>query len=74
MATKAGFSKLKEQEKDFTWTDDEIQLLLEVVVSFKSTCDYKDVCLESIRTKNDQIRDIVVTVVLLSDVSTGNSK
>ena len=41
---------------DFNWTDDEIQLLLEVCFDFKAESDYEGVNWESKRTKYEQIK------------------
>ena len=41
---------------DFNWTDDEIQLLLEVCFDFKAESDYEGVNWESKRTKYQQIK------------------
>ena len=41
---------------DFNWTDDEIQLLLEVCFDFKAESDYEGVNWKSKRTKYEQIK------------------
>ena len=40
---------------DFNWTDDEIQLRVEVPFDFKAGTDFEGVNGESKRTKNEQI-------------------
>ena len=41
---------------DYDWTDDEIQLLLEIFFDFKAESDYEGVNWESKRTKYQQIK------------------
>ena len=55
MASQEG-KKKNGKASDFNWTDDEIQLLLEVCVDFKAESDYEGVNWESKRTKNEQIK------------------
>ena len=55
MASQEG-RKRNGQASGFNWTDDEIQLLLEVWFNFKAESDYKDVNWQSKRTKYEQIK------------------
>ena len=50
MASQEG-KKKNGKASDFKWTDDEIQLLLEVYFDFKGESDYEAVNWESKRTK-----------------------
>jgi hypothetical protein len=50
----------KKQMTDFIWTDDEIQLLLEAVLSYKTTCEYEGICWESVKAKYQKIMEIYV--------------
>ena len=55
MASQEGKKKTR-KASDFNWTDDEIQLLLEVCFYFKAERDYKGVNCESKRTEYEQIK------------------
>ena len=55
MASQEG-KKKNEKACGFNWTDDEIQLLLEVCFDFKTGSDCKRVYCESTRTKYEQIK------------------
>ena len=55
MASQEG-KKKNGKGSDFNWTDDEIQLLLEVCFDFKAESDYEGVNWESKRTKYEQIK------------------
>ena len=55
MATQEG--KMKNRKaSDFNWTDNEIQLLLEVCFHFKAESDCEGVNWESKRTKYEQMK------------------
>ena len=43
--------------KNMVWTDDEVQLLLETVISFKSKKSYEDIDWESIKEKYELIKN-----------------
>lgn len=47
----------QEGEKNLVWTDDEIQLLLETVLDFKTEKSYESIDWESIKTKYEKIRE-----------------
>ena len=55
MASQKG-KKKNGKASDFNWTDDEIQLLLEVCFDFKAESDYEGVNWESKRMKYEQIK------------------
>ena len=44
---------------DFTWRDDEVQLLMEAALELKSQSDYDGINWESKRNKYDQIKDTI---------------
>ena len=58
-----GESEQKTQEKaekvKFSWSDDEIQLLLMSALDFKAQCEFEGVDWESKRSKYEQIFEIV---------------
>ena len=47
-------------EVDFSWTDDELQLLLEASLDFKDKCEFQKESWESKRTKYENILDIML--------------
>ena len=51
----------KEANKDiFSWSDDEIQLLLTAVLDFKSQCEFEGMDWESKRFKYEQIFELMM--------------
>ena len=50
----------KKTNNDFRWTDDEIQLLLQTCLEYKTKEEYKGFSWESIRNKYENIREILV--------------
>ena len=48
------------KSKEFVWTDDEIQLLIESAADFEAQQEYAGVCCESIRSKYESIRQLLV--------------
>ena len=49
-----------EQKTDFSWTDDELQVLLEAYVQYKSEREYEGVNWDTVRSKYDRLRDILI--------------
>ena len=49
--------KTQNKKKEFCWTDDEVQLLLEVCYELKAESDYEGVNFESKRTKYELVKD-----------------
>ena len=45
---------------DFSWTDDELQLLLEVTVDYKSKCEFEGSSWESKRSKYESICELLL--------------
>ena len=56
------YNRLWDQRKhnDFRWTDDEIQLLLQTSLEYKTKDEYKGFSWASIRNKYKNIREILV--------------
>ena len=50
----------RKSEVDFSWTDDELQLLLEVLLEFKSKCEFQGEIWESKISKYENILDITL--------------
>lgn len=48
------------KKEEFSWTDDEVQLLLEAILAFKSTCEYEGISWESVKSKYQKIADIFI--------------
>ena len=46
--------------ESFSFTDDEIQLLLEVCIEYKAKREYSDVDWESVRNKYEQIQEKLI--------------
>ena len=53
-----GKQKKQKEVDSFYWSDDEIQLLLEVTAQFKATNEYKGINWDSLRSKYEQIREL----------------
>ena len=49
----------RKAEVDFSWTDDELQLLLEASLDFRSKCKFQGESWESKRSKYENILDIM---------------
>ena len=49
----------KKANNDFRWKDDEIQLLLQTCLEYKTKEEYKGFSWESIRNKYENIREIL---------------
>ena len=45
---------------DFSWTDDELDLLLRCALVFKSKCEYEGLSWEGTKAKYDKIKELVV--------------
>ena len=56
----AGSKKAESKKTEFSWSDDEVQLLLESAKSFKSQCEYEGTDWESKRAKYENIFDIML--------------
>ena len=46
--------------KDFSWTDDELELLLKCALVYKSKCEYEGLSWEGTRTKYETIKDLIL--------------
>ena len=57
MAAKSTTNNNTPDKVDFSWTDDEIQLLLESAVAYKSQMEYQGLAWEGVRSKYDKIKD-----------------
>ena len=53
-------ARKRKAEVDFSWTDDELQLLLEASLDFKSKCEFQGESWESKRSKYENILDIML--------------
>ena len=53
-------TRKRKAEADFSWTDDELQLLLEASLDFKSKCEFQGETWESKRSKYKNILDIML--------------
>ena len=60
MAAKSTTNNNTPDKVDFSWTDDEIQLLLESAVAYKSQMEYQGLAWEGVRSKYDKIKEIMV--------------
>ena len=45
---------------DFSWTDDELDLLLRCALVFKSKCEYEGLSWEGTKAKYDKTKELVV--------------
>ena len=52
---KASEENPKKINTEVLWSDDEIQLLLQTLFSFKSKCEFEELSWESVRSKYEQI-------------------
>ena len=52
---KASEENPKKTNTEFLWTDDEIQLLLQTSLNFKSKCEFEGLRWESVRSTSEQI-------------------
>lgn len=50
----------KKNKEEFSWSDDEIQLLLTSALDFKAQCEFEGISWESKRSKYEQIFDILM--------------
>ena len=50
----------KEKETTFSWTDGEIELLLECIKVYAATCGFEGLDWEGIRAKYDKIRELFI--------------
>ena len=50
----------KKNVETFTWTDSEVELLLETVKGYASECHYKGVDWESVKAKYEKITNIFI--------------
>ena len=48
----------KKNQEEFVWIHDEIQLMLEAILVYKSSCKYEGITWESVKTKYQKITDI----------------
>ena len=48
----------KSQKEIFTWTDSEIELLLEAVKVFSTNCSFEGKDWERVKSKHDKIRQL----------------
>ena len=46
--------------KDFSWTNDELDLLLKCVLVYKSKCEYEGLSWEGTRTKYEKIKELIL--------------
>lgn len=46
--------------KDFSWTDDELDLLLKCALVYKSKCEYEGLSWEGPRTKYEKIKELIL--------------
>ena len=53
-------ARKRKAEVYFSWTDDELQLLLEASLDFKDKCKFQRESWESKRTKYENILDIML--------------
>ena len=53
-------ARKRKAEVDFSWTDDELQLLLKASLGFKSKCEFQGESWESKRSKYENILDIML--------------
>ena len=56
---KASEENPKKTNTEFLWTDDEIQLLVQISFNFKSKCEFEGLRWESRRSKYEQIFESV---------------
>ena len=46
--------------KDFSWADDELELLLKCALVYKSKCEYEGLSWEGTRTKYEKIKELIL--------------
>ena len=46
--------------KDFSWTDDELDLFLKCALVYKSKCEYEGLSCEGTRTKYEKIKELIL--------------
>ena len=62
----------KKTDSDFRWTDDKIQLLLQICLEYKTKEEYKAFSWESIINKHENICEILVEIIQLMKLTKKN--